>query len=1099
MLKLIEGGLFAGGHEKIKKRIGELVSLSRCSLLIVPEQQTVNAEREMTDFLPPSAPLYFEATNFTRLADTIFRSLGGLAGERADASKRSLIMWRTLSELAPVLEVSAKGEITPGTVKKMLSGVRQMQSFSISAKELARASEELDGTADRRLVARIRDMSKVLSLYKTLLSEHFTDSDDDLMNAADKLTDSNMLSDTEIFIDGFTSFTEPQYRLIAALIKKCRVTVTLTLPKSMPNAFEYTEIRDAHKRLVRLAAECGIDAELERIDGRSEAGSLLIAEITDLLWRSTGSITHEFLSENSLHIYEAENPYEECDFVAADIKRRVMSGAKYSEFGIIARSLSDYSGILSVSFAKAKIPLFISERTDIASYELIKLIYSAFSAIIGGYDRRDVISYSKCSLTGVDKSEADELELYAEKWQINGKRFTDGVVWNMNPGGYTPKRRTGDAERLLRIDNARRAVVEPLMAFEAKLDTARTVRDYLTALVSFLTSLDIEEKLKEKSRESAILKDGQDTELSRLWQLLCDALDGLCETIGDMEIGREAFLSLLKITFAEINIGSIPAFAEQVLAGAADTARMYGKKYLYVIGTGAGVFPPAVDDDTYFSDRDKTVLKSAGLPIDADRDMRSARELFYFVRALSFARCEVSILYPALDSSFKAQSPSVAIERIRDITGGAITAVKLSDLPPERRIYSMEYALEHLSDNRDEENIKNALHSAGLGDKLRIRDSVIKNTRVRLSSETVDMLYGKSIRMSPSRLEKYVKCPMSYFCQYNLGIECEERVEFDGKNIGTFIHAILETFFSELKARGKHINEIGDDEKASLIDRVAKEYITECFDGIPNTSARLKNTIDKLCRAARPIIDGLCEEFSDCRYEPVFFELAIDKNSEGAPMPISFKTESGKEIYVSGVIDRVDTYKHGDDVYVRVIDYKSGNKIFSPKDLEEGLNLQMFLYLRAVVETDTPEFRERVGVTGKGRMIPAGVIYVKTSLAEGAIKKNDARDAANAVKASQARLGMLLNDTESISAMNPAYIPVKFKDGKEPDRYSADKLYTESGWEQLSKTISDSVEKICNDMTDGIIDAAPKVKKGDKFTPCTWCKFKAICRSSHKE
>ena len=1098
MLKLIEGGLFAGGHEQIKHRIGELVALSRRSLLIVPEQQTVNAEHEMTDFLPPSAPLFFEATNFTRLADTVFRSLGGLAGERANASKRSLIMWRTLSELAPVLETACKGEITTGIVEKMLSGVRQMQSFSIGADELARTADALDTSVDRRLVARIRDMSRVLALYKKLLHEQFTDSDDDLMNAADKIASSDLFKDTEIFIDGFTSFTEPQYRLISALIKKCRVTVTLTLPKAMPDAFEYSEIKEAEKRLIRIAAECGSDAERIRIDGRGEAGSMLIAEITDLLWRSNGKVTEEYLSDESLKIYEAENPYEECDFVAADIKRRVMNGAKYSDFGIIARSLGDYSGILGVSFSKAGLPLFISERSDIASFELIKLIYSAFSAIIGGYDRRDVISYSKCSLCGADRKEADEFELYSEKWQINGKRFTDGVIWNMNPCGYTPHRREGDEERLIRINNARRDIIGPLTAIEEQLNEAKTVREYLIALMGFLSSLDIENRLDEKSKKTALIKGGDVKELSRLWKQMCDALDGLCDTVGDMQVSTEAFLALLKITFSQISIGSIPAYNEQVSAMEASVARMYGKKYIYIIGTGAGVFPPPVDDDTYFSDRDKTVMKEAGLSICADSEMRSSRELFYFVRALSFAKREVTLLYPALNTAFKAQPPSVAIERIRELTGGKIAPIKLSDLPDTSRIFNAEYALEHLSNTEDKDALTHALKKAGYADKLKIRDSSISNTRVRLSSATADILYGKSIRMSPSRLEKYVKCPMSYFCHYDLKIDSEERVEFDGKNIGTFIHAILETFFSELKERGKKINEITDTEKQALIERVSENYVTECFDGIPKTSARLQNTVSKLCRAARPIIDGLCDEFSACEYEPVFFELAIDKNSDGAPMPIAFTTQNGREVFIHGVIDRVDTFRSGDDVYVRVIDYKSGNKIFSPKDLEEGLNLQMFLYLKSVVETDTPEFRTRIGLPDGGKMIPAGVIYVKTSLAEGAIKKNSAKDASDAVKAGQARLGMLLDDMTSISAMNPAYIPVKFKKDGAPDRYSVDKLYTAHGWEKLNETISDSVKQILNDMTNGIVDAAPKIRRGEKTTPCTWCKFKAICRSSHK-
>ncbi len=1104
MLKLIEGGFFAGGHEYCIKEIERLVAQGRRTVVIVPEQETLAREREMTDILPPSAALTLEVTNFTRFADLVFRNLGGISGNSATKAKKALIMWRTLTELSPLLKTCAKGEVNAGSVTRMLAAVREMQAKAIDSADLMDAAISLEkesaGT-DSRLINKLSDIAQVIPLYKQLLNRHFTDADDALTVARGKLADTGcaFLSGTQIYVDGFTSFTEPQLAIIDVLIRNLDVTVNLGLPKHAADSFEYTELKKTHLSLARIAAKAGIDVQRKQLDGR-DGSTPLITEIATLLWRSGCKIDREALKDTSgFRIFEADDPYEECDFIAQDIKRRVMSGARYSDFAVMARNIEEYDGIIDVSFEKAGVPLFLSVRSDISSFEAIKLIYSAIEASVGGFSRRDVISYSKCALSGVERALADEFELYAEKWQIDGTRFTDGVVWNMNPDGYTSRRSEHAEEKLLRINSAREQIISPLADLAAGFESASTVKDQLCVLYEFLTKLNIEKRLKDDAK-STLFPEGSARRyaLSKLWRTICDTLDGMNEVLGDLKVTPKVFVTLLKTAFAETDIGRIPAFSDEVSAASASTARMYGKKHVYVIGLNQGKFPMAVDDDGYFTDKDKYILGGLGLGIEADTDVKSAAELYYLSRAISYATETVTLTYPAFDSGFKPSPVSDAIGRIAALSGNAITPAKLSDLMPCDKIFSREYAIEHLNvAAHDTKSVRDALVAVGDNGKIVISEAPIRNSSLCLSKDTLDAIYGDSIDMSQSRLEKYIGCPMSYFCTYDLHLHAEERVEFDNRNIGIFIHSILENFFAELKKNGKRIGEITEEQKDDLVRRVATKYVTAAFEGAGELPMRLKVTIENLCKYSMPLIDSLCDEFADCEFEPVFFELSIDKTSRRSPEPSVFKTKDGREIYFCGKVDRVDTYQSGDDVYVRVIDYKTGAKDFKPSDIEEGKNLQMFLYLKSIVESEKESFRSAIGVGSEGKMIPAGVIYVKANVSGCRIQKNDADEALKEAKKKQIREGMLLNDSTSIGAMNGKFIPVKFKADGDPDAYSKAKLYTAERWNEITETMNRIVSDECTKMVLGDICAKPLREKRGKSSVCKWCEFKPICRNSN--
>ena len=256
----------------------------------------------------------------------------------------------------------------------------------------------------------------------------------------------------------------------------------------------------------------------------------------------------------------------------------------------------------------------------------------------------------------------------------------------------------------------------------------------------------------------------------------------------------------------------------------------------------------------------------------------------------------------------------------------------------------------------------------------------------------------------------------------------------------------------------------------------------------------MKIRISRLCRAAAPVIDGLCDEFSDCEFTPAFFELKIKKDRPGLPSPSEIALDNGTKAMIGGTIDRVDTLSKDGDVYVRVVDYKTGFKDFSPEDLDNGENLQMFLYLKAITETNSKEFKEKLGVGEGGRILPAGVIYVKTSIGDVKVKKYDDAEAEEKVKKAQGRQGMILDDDEIVRAMNTKYIPVKFKDGVIDERYK-NMLYTIDGWEEIMHKVESAVKDISTKIRAGGIGAHPK-KHDSRGTRCDVCDYKPICRRS---
>lgn len=1090
MLNLVEGGFGSAAKKIIAERIRKNLGVRR-SFLIVPEQQTVVYETRTYSALPKDAPLSFEVTNFTRFANTALRELGGIGADFCDKTTRALVMWRTLNELKSRLSfLGSSGELTLGTVTRTLEGVRELESLGIGSEELLKAK---DGVRDGRLRSKLSDLTLILPLYNKLLAERYAEGADELTALCKRLDKSpTYLSGSDIYIDDFTSFTEAQYALIARLARRAEVTLHLPLPRAEASLFEYTEVRRAKERLLRALKRAGAECKIERISEWDGEHSPSLLALAPLLWRAEGKIDNSYLQNGELEVYRAKTPFEECAFVAADIRKRVREGARYSDFAIVARCADAYSGIIDTALAAADIPHFISKTTDATHFEAVKLISTAMQTVIRGFGAEDVISYSKLALSGVSADDADELELYVERWGITGGRFTDADAWNMNPRGYVAST-DADAEKLLRINATRERLISPLLAFEQDTDGEMTVRSAAEALFKLISSIGLEEGLKQRARSLAALGEGAAAdENSRLYKLILASLDKLVDTLGECPVSRNGFLLLLTVMFSSLVIGKIPTHKDEVLIGSADMLRPSERGCVYLIGVNYGEFPGTPSGSSYFTERESSELSALGLAIEPALDISGARELFSFTRALTSARERAVILYTEKTAAFSEAQPARVIKRIEEITQGRVKATDIGSLPPLRLAESPRLALSALCELSDRlgEGLLRALSDFGFGESVRCAGESVTNDALTLDPESAAILYGGDIYLSQSRIDAFLRCPMSYFLRYNLKLGDNERAELGANVIGSFVHSILENFFLELSSRGEKIHELTDEQRWALTESCAKKYVAASLGGA--TGARAELTISRLTRAARPVLDGLCDEFANCKFTPVFFELKTDKRSETLPDPVVFSTRDGGKVIINGTVDRVDSYTEGDKTYVRVIDYKTGSKVFSPDDMARGENLQMFLYLKAITETDKPRFKEALGASEEGRLIPAGVIYVKAKVGDVKVDLPSEELALDKIKEKQERSGMLLDDAASISAMNPDFLPITLKDGA-PDKKSAKYIYDAAAWDKIGNDIQDVILEVCENMKGGSISAKNTTRTGD--SACVFCSYRSVCRS----
>jgi ATP-dependent helicase/nuclease subunit B len=1024
--------------------------------LIVPEQYSHNAERQLCAVVGDALSLHGEVLSFTRLCSRVFAETGGGGDTLLDAGGQIGVLYRAISEVSDSLKVYGNRDKRADFLEKLLMTVREFKLASLDADALGAASKRVGTT----LADKLSDLTLITAAYDAFLrSGGSSDPCERLTRLAENIGDSSYVG-AVIYIDGFHDFTSLELRVITELIKRgANVTVCLTCDGLYGDEEVFSVSRGTAVTLHRLAEAYG-GCEIVNVEPRDETRRGAF-EFLERHMFSRESVT--FTGESGIEIYAAPSAHTECEYAAALIRGLVKDGYRYRDIAVMFRGAPEYASACENVFERYDIPVFSSVTTDILQKPPVALIMSALDIINYGWEYDNVFRYLKTYLTGITPNDCDALENYVLRWNICGTQWTREAPF--------PFGRGEDESRDTLLDALRKAVSTPIEALRKALKKEPLCSGKVRALYAFLEQISLPDTLR--TRADALRESGfsnLSAQYEQLWDIIVAALTQLDEFLGECAVTDAEFSRVLSLLLSQYDIGVIPLALDNVMVGDMSRSRRRDIKCLIVLGASDELLPRAPDMPGVLSDAERGELIDAGLTLSGGTEMRLYSELNTIYSSLTLPSDKLLLLYPEGGGS----RPSYIVTRIASLFGLAPKRLTESEYMSAAQRPCFELAVSERGGDTARAAREYFLRGISSRETLERAISASVSGRGSLSGTVSSRLFGDRIRISATQAEKFYSCKYAYFLKNGLRLSKRAAAEFDAPEAGTFMHFVLEGVTREITDT-VGFERVTDDAVAALTQKHVAGYIARFLPDLDERTERYRYLFHRVTQDTRRVVIDMVRELARSSFRPLNFELKFD-----ASIPLS--GDASGELTISGVVDRVDGWVHDGRQYLRVIDYKTGKKSFKLSDLWYGMGMQMLIYMYALALGET-----------HADAVPSGVLYAPARDVMASFSRDMPDEAIEAELAKKLRRsGIVLQDADVIEAMEKGgdkrYIPVKFKDG----RPVGDALLSANQIGKLFSHVGNMLENIPKELRRGNIAAEPYYKNAAD-NACTFCDYRPVC------
>lgn len=1095
-------------------------------ILLVPEQFSLQAERNLVEMIETGGIIKAEVLSFKRMAYKVFSDVGLAKKDRINSAGKCMLIQKILENYKNDLKSFSGSVNLQGFVNTIADIITEFKRYDVTPDDLEKICDKQNTWENTPMLEyKLKDLTLIYKEYERIICEKYRDLDDDLTLLYEKLDETTLFDNAQIWIDEFSGFTIQEYKIISKLLQKAfRVNISLCTDclideKSLDSFGHgymdykdvFSPVKNAVNKLLQIAKKSNVSIEPPVIMDKCAFRFKNSAELEHLEKHFFSFPYKQFKDSKDISIFTASNIYKEIEHIARDIidlcrNKRL----RYKDITVVCGNLDTYEKFIITIFKEHGIPFFIDKKKSINKHPLIQLIMSVFEVFIYNWSYESVFGYLKTGLTGTKREDIDLLENYVLALGLKGNRWTSEKDWD-----YIPEM-TWDFEKIqeykeliLKINKIRKNITAPLLDLQAKISKTKTAKEVCEALFNFFCVLEIPKRINsliDKFEETGEL--GLAGEYRQIWNIVMEVLDQIVALMGDENISLKRLYNIFRIGFSEHKTGLIPPSLDQVLVGNIERSKSHEVQALYILGVNDGVFPAAAKGEGILSDKDRGKLQGLGLELAKDTKTKAFEDQYMVYLALTISSKYLKLSVPIADYEGKTLRPSIIISRLRKIFPNIIETnniVPSNDIQEELELVSSKIP----TFNQLLIKIRKALEGNSIAplwkdvylwyiNKEKWEGKCQKaylavnysNLPLPLSKKRAFKLYGNPLYSSISRFEQYSSCPFAYYIRYGLGVKERKMFELSLPDIGTFLHAVMEEFFQYINKENIPWKAIEKEWCKQKVSQISDNLLENMLGGpIKHGTKRYRVLTKRLDQVLFRAIWTLVLHTQNSSFEPIGNEINFGYKNELPPINIDLS--KGRTIKLTGRVDRIDAFKTEEKTYIRIIDYKSGNKDFSLSKVYHGLQVQLVAYLDALWK----------GLDGaqeiKAPIIPGGILYFK--IADPIIKGNKDLKEDEIEKAIMKELkmnGLLLEDVKMIKEMD------KTIDGNSliiPARINKDdvigKISSTANLEQfnaLRSYVRKLLKELGNLVLEGDISIMPYKNKKD--TACKYCSFASICQ-----
>ena len=1093
-------------YEEIMQRAAE--EPGRNFLIIVPDQFTMQTQKDLVMRSDRDGILNIDVLSFGRLSHRILEEVGTKEMPVLDDTGKSLVLQKVAADLKEQLPAMGSLLHKQGYIHEVKSAISEFMQYGISTQDM----DKLITSAQKRgaLAMKLKDLKTLYRGFQDYIRDHFITTEETLDVLRRSLSKSKILKGSVVVFDGFTGFTPIQNRLIQELMRVCAetiVTVTIGVGEDPYKMDGEQKLFHLSKKTVADLEKLAAEAEVERgEDLFVKGGPNRFAKAPALHYLEQNLFRYQYEpyagEQQEIHMFEALSPREEVHQTALYIRHLIREqGMTYRDIAVVIGDLEGYASYVETEFGQLEIPCFLDRTRGIVLNPMIEYIKSALQLYIKDFSYDTVFHFLRSGMADISREEIDELENYVIRTGARGYRtysrlFTRRTEELQGNAEGSEQAEEKTMERLNRIRQQFMDAVEIL-----HMGSQEKAGDYVSHLYDFLEQNQVQQKLLNYQQQFE--KEGdlsRAREYAQIYRLVMDLLDQVYELLGEEDISRPEFADILEAGFGEITVGTIPQNVDRIVVGDMERTRLKQVKVLFFLGVNDGNIPKNASKGGIISDMDREFLIESGTEMAPSPRQQMYIQRLYLYLNMTKPSEQLYLSYAKVNSEGKGIRPSYLIDTVRKLFPAMSVEYpqnrsRLEQIEgrQEGARYLAEELREYVEGTLPEEERQDfylmyrAYEADAAGRDLLTRAAFRRYRESGLSRIVARALYGQQLENSVSRLETYAACACRHFLQYGLSLQEREEFGFEASDMGTVYHAVLENFAGKLAESNLTWWDFTEDFAAKAVKESVEAYAATYGETVLYSSARNEYAITRMSRILTRTVLTLQKHLKQGSFQPDDYELSFRFAEDLDSIHVDLSED--EKMHLQGRIDRIDVSEDAEHVYVKVIDYKSGNRKFDLAALYYGLQLQLVVYMNAAMEMESRKHPDK-------EIVPAALLYyhIDDPTIETPVELTD--EQINEQILAKLRMNGVVNSDPGVVERLDRYmqdksvvIPVeKKKDGSFSARSG---VLSREEMQLISSYVDAKIRSIGREILDGKIAANPYEKGNEEA--CTYCAYKKVC------